>query len=67
LPGIDVFLEALKKIRYRDPEPKICPKCRGHNIYPEQNFGILPVTYRCRDCGYEGTLVLELEEEETEK
>ena len=55
--------ETLKQIRFRRPRPKFCPRCRGHNIYPVSMLGILPTTYRCRDCGYEGALVLEVDPE----
>jgi predicted RNA-binding Zn-ribbon protein involved in translation (DUF1610 family) len=55
------LLETLRKVRHRSPQPKFCPRCQGHNIYANQNFGLLPLTYRCRDCGYEGPLILELE------
>jgi hypothetical protein len=27
-------------------------------------FGLLPVKWRCQKCGYEGTLVVELERDE---
>ena len=58
------FWETLKQARHQMPRPKFCPKCRGHNIYPNPTMGILPTTYRCRDCGYEGPLVLEIDPDE---
>ena len=57
------LLETLRKVRHRSPQPIFCPKCHGHNIYAKQNFGLLPLTYRCRDCDYEGSIVLEIEPE----
>jgi len=64
--GLKRLLETLKHIRHSRPRPKFCPKCRGHNIYPASMLGILPTTYRCRDCGYEGILVLEVDRERGE-
>lgn len=58
--------ETLKQIRHRMPQPKFCPICKGHNIYPTSTLGILPTTYRCRDCGYQGILVLEVDLENNE-
>jgi predicted RNA-binding Zn-ribbon protein involved in translation (DUF1610 family) len=55
------IFETLKKVKHSSPTPKFCPKCKGHQIFPRQTFGILPLKYQCRDCDYEGTLVLELE------
>jgi predicted RNA-binding Zn-ribbon protein involved in translation (DUF1610 family) len=60
------FWETLKQIKHRSPKPKFCPRCKGHNIYPKSNLGILPTTYTCRDCGYEGVLVLEIDLESDE-
>ncbi len=31
-----------------------------------ESYGILPHKYVCEDCGYEGNIVLELEEEDPE-
>lgn len=55
--------ETIKQIRHSRPKPKFCPQCKGHNIYPTSMLGILPTNYRCRDCGYEGVLVLEIEDD----
>jgi predicted RNA-binding Zn-ribbon protein involved in translation (DUF1610 family) len=56
----------LKQIRHAGPRPKFCPNCKGHEIFPETIFGILPTTYKCRDCGYIGPFVLELDTEEND-
>jgi len=56
--------ETLKQLRHQPPTPKFCPKCRGHKIYPRSTMGILPMKYVCRDCGYEGSIVLEIDPEE---
>jgi predicted RNA-binding Zn-ribbon protein involved in translation (DUF1610 family) len=57
------ILNAMRNVRYRGPEPVYCPNCRSTKIYPKANFGILPRYYQCKECGYEGFLVLEIEPE----
>jgi len=56
--------DTLRQIRHRSPQPIFCPICQGKNIHPVPNYGILPTTYRCSDCDYEGALVIELEAED---
>ena len=51
--------DALEKITYKNPQQKFCPQCRGTNIYPKIRFGILPQQYECKDCGYQGYVILE--------
>ena len=55
--------ETLKQIRHRSPQPKFCPSCKGRNIYPTSILGILPTIYKCRDCGYQGAIVIEVDRE----
>jgi predicted RNA-binding Zn-ribbon protein involved in translation (DUF1610 family) len=55
--------ETLQSIKRRSPQPKFCPNCKSHKIYPNPSFGILPTTYSCKECEYEGTIVLEIESE----
>lgn len=55
--------ETLKQIRFRRPQPKFCPVCKSHRIYPVSTFGIFPTTYICKDCGYKGVLTLEIDKE----
>lgn len=62
--GLRQLWNTLKKMRYGSPQPKFCPKCMGHNIRINSLPGILPPTYKCLDCGYEGCLVFEIEPEE---
>ncbi len=57
-------LNTLKEARHSSPRPVFCPKCKSHRVRLKESYGILPHTYNCQDCGYEGTLVLELEIEE---
>lgn len=60
MPWFKGVINALRRVKYRGIQPKFCPMCKGHNIYPRSNYGVLPETYKCRDCGYEGALVLEI-------
>lgn len=64
MPGLKRIIETLKQVKYSRVQPKFCPKCKSHNIYPKPNYGIYPETYACRDCDYEGQLVIELEPED---
>jgi len=60
------LLDTLKQLRHRKPNPKFCPACKGHNIYPQSILGILPTTYVCRDCGYTGVVAFEIDPEQKE-
>ncbi len=46
---------------------QICPKCGSRQIHSTLTGGgkgwIIPSTYKCDVCGYEGSIVVELEEE----
>ncbi len=57
------ILNILFKARHRTPKPVFCPRCGSHEIKLKESYGILPRMYTCSECGYEGPLVLELEEE----
>ena len=61
------FLDILKQIKHESPQPIFCPKCRSHNIYPKDTYGLFPSTYSCRDCGYEGNVVFELDLEDKDE
>ena len=63
MPGLKGLADKLFKVRHRAPRPVFCPNCRSHKIKLKESYGILPHVYRCSECGYEGSLVLELEEE----
>jgi predicted RNA-binding Zn-ribbon protein involved in translation (DUF1610 family) len=58
------LLDTLKSATFRPPNPVFCPNCRSHKVRLKESYGILPRCYRCEDCGYEGPLVLELEQGE---
>ncbi len=61
-----------RKLRWKSPSSKsieACPRCGSLNIHLSSRFDIwlLPKQYVCRDCGYKGPVVLELEKDEKEK
>lgn len=64
MPSIKGILDTLKQVRFRIPKPIFCPKCKSLNIYPKESYGILPSVYKCRNCEYEGNIVLELDTNE---
>jgi len=42
-----------------------CPVCKSHEIYPVAG-GYIGQVYLCKACGYRGSFVLEIDEEEME-
>ena len=63
MPGLKGLSDKLFKIRHRAPKPVFCPKCGSHKMQVNESYGILPHMYTCTECGYEGPLFLEIEEE----
>ena len=57
-------MDILKQVKHQSPQPKFCPSCRSHNIFPKESYGMFPTTYSCRDCDYEGNVVLEMDSED---
>ncbi len=55
------FIDILKQIKHKRPQPKICPSCMSSNIFPQKSYGIFPTIYSCRDCDYKGNIVLEID------
>ena len=43
-----------------------CPSCGSCEIYPVAG-GYLGPVYLCKECGYRGSLVLEVDEDEPER
>jgi transposase-like protein len=66
VPRLRDILDILKDAKHSKPKPVFCPTCQSPNIKLSESYGILPQRYVCKDCGYEGNIVLELEEEEQE-
>ena len=63
----------IKRLKWRSPSDsitKLCPKCGSPNIDLSSIFDIwlTPEQYVCKDCGYKGSIVLEIEgRDESEK
>ena len=62
------FLKLLKRLKHRGATLKVCPVCGSTNIKLSSRCDgwITPIQYVCRDCGYKGPIILELEKEEEE-
>ncbi len=58
---IEGLRETLGKVRHRKPQPVFCPRCGSSNMKQSPSFGLLPIKWLCNACGYEGTLVVELQ------
>ena len=56
--------DTLGNIRHRKPQPVFCPRCGSSDMKQVPTFGMLPPKWRCSKCGYEGTLVVELQSSE---
>jgi len=64
LPFLKGIMDTLKKVKHSAPKPVFCPRCKSSKIKRLQNYGILPTEYHCEKCGYQGTLVIEIEPDE---
>jgi predicted RNA-binding Zn-ribbon protein involved in translation (DUF1610 family) len=55
----------LRRLKYREPQPKFCPSCGSSKIRLSSRFDVwlTPEKYVCEDCGYMGLIVMELKEE----
>ena len=55
--------EVFKTLKHRKPTRIYCPKCASPKINLSSSFDIwlLPKKYLCENCGYLGTIVMELE------
>jgi len=61
----------IKKFTWRHPSSKVvqvCPRCGSTNIKLSSKLDVwlTPKQYVCKDCGYVGPIVLELEKTEDE-
>ena len=58
------FLETVKKLKRSAAAARACPLCGSVRLRFQGSLGgwLLPPTYSCEDCGYVGTIVLELDE-----
>jgi transposase-like protein len=61
---IKEFLDTIKQFKHQTPKPKFCPICKSHNVILKETYGALPQIYNCKDCTYEGLIILEIAPEE---
>jgi len=61
------FFDILKEVKHQKPQLKFCPSCMSTKIYPKESYGMFPPTYSCRDCDYEGYIVLEKDPEDQDE
>lgn len=66
MPKLREILDILRDAKHSTPKPVFCPNCKSAKMKLTENYGILPQKHICGDCGYEGIIVLELEEEDLE-
>ena len=65
---LDDIREVLKSIKHRKPTRIYCPRCCSPKLKLTSNLAIWLTAeqYYCEECGYTGTVVMELEEEKEE-
>ena len=58
----DVF----RTIKHRKPSRIYCPRCASPklSLYSSLDLWLTPQKYICAECGYVGSIVMELEKEE---
>ncbi len=58
--------EVLKMLKRKNPSKVYCPRCASPNIGFSGNldYWLIPGKYVCKNCGYTGPIVMELEKEE---
>jgi predicted RNA-binding Zn-ribbon protein involved in translation (DUF1610 family) len=61
---LDGFREVFKSVRHRRPSQIFCPRCASPKIHLSTGLDLwlTPKSYVCDDCGYNGLIVMELEE-----
>ena len=67
---LDDVREVFKSIKHRTPTQIYCPRCCSPKIKLTSSLavgGIFPKQYYCEECGYVGSVVMELEKDENKK
>jgi transposase-like protein len=61
--------EVLKTVKHRKPSKIYCPRCCSPNIGLSSSLDLwlTPQKYICQNCGYIGSIIMELEKEEENK
>lgn len=64
-----IFREIFTSLKHRKSAKKYCPKCGDPKIglWSKSDLWLLPERYVCERCGYQGPIVLEMEEETQEE
>jgi len=57
--------EVFKTLKHRKPSKKFCPRCGSPKIHLSSSldYWLTPKKYICENCGYHGSIVMELEKE----
>jgi transposase-like protein len=63
------FRDVFKTLKHRKPSPIFCPKCCSPEIKLSSSldYWLTPQKYICQKCGYVGSVVMELEEDNEEE
>jgi hypothetical protein len=58
--------EVLKSLKHRKPANIYCPRCCSPKIrlYSSLDLWLTPKKYVCDECGYVGSIIMEIEKEE---
>ena len=66
---LDDVREVFKSIKHHGPTQIFCPRCGSSKIRltSSLSYFLTPKQYYCENCGYVGTVIMELEKEEKEK
>lgn len=66
---LDTIREILKNTNHKKPTQIFCPRCANPKIQLTSTLAnwLTPTQYYCEQCGYIGTIVMELEKENPEK
>ena len=58
--------DIMKSFKHRKASKIYCPRCASPNIRLSSSlsYWLLPAKFVCKDCGYNGMIVMELEKED---
>ncbi|MCW4009953.1 MAG: hypothetical protein NWF05_04970 [Candidatus Bathyarchaeota archaeon] len=61
--------DILKTLKHKKPAQKFCPRCASPKLHLSSSldYWLTPQTYICSECGYQGQLYMELEEEKEQE
>jgi ribosomal protein S27AE len=69
MKALDTLSDVFKSIKRGKPEQIYCPKCGSPKLrlFSSLDYWLTPQRYFCGECGYMGSVFMELEKEEKEK